>query len=504
MFRSYPMPQKEFGLPQFFSGGTAVKEPCELYIGDEKVMLNAARVSAMPFNRWWPGHQRPEDQTEIAPFAAFASDSPVFVRVIPAKQFREAVVRPSSKGIIPRAENGGICFTLPGPGQYTLETDGTHGALHLFIDPEKPYDILPGGANVFYYGPGVHEPGLIELHSGQTLYIAEGAVVYGRVHAEDAENIRIIGRGILDSSKITEDPALELDLSPHFNVHDAERPGTIVLEYCSDILIDGVILRDPLFLALRPICCSRCVIDNVKIIGCWRYNSDGIDFLNCTDSAARNCFVRSFDDSLCIKGFFFLHQGYFFHNRRTYDVTDNVRFEHCVVWNDWGKALEVGVDLCAREIRNCAFTDCDIIHGTSVMLDVSNCDYAEVYDILFENIRVEYDPVIQPPVIQSADADAYMPDDGSAYRPALIVSELFVSREVSQGGVVRGNHHGLVFRDIHVISAAMPPSRFRGYDGAHTVRDVTVENLTLNGKRIGSLWEGNIAVLEYTDDIRLF
>ena len=39
--------------------------------------------------------------------------------------------------------------------------------------------------------------GLIELKSGQTLYVDEGAVVYGMIYAQDARDIKIMGRGIL-------------------------------------------------------------------------------------------------------------------------------------------------------------------------------------------------------------------------------------------------------------------------------------------------------------------
>ena len=39
--------------------------------------LNTARVSAYPFNRRWPGHQRQIEQTELVNFLSFAMDKPV-------------------------------------------------------------------------------------------------------------------------------------------------------------------------------------------------------------------------------------------------------------------------------------------------------------------------------------------------------------------------------------------------------------------------------------------
>ena len=37
-------------------------------INGQDVETNTARVSAIPFNRRWPGHQRSEDQTELINF----------------------------------------------------------------------------------------------------------------------------------------------------------------------------------------------------------------------------------------------------------------------------------------------------------------------------------------------------------------------------------------------------------------------------------------------------
>ena len=56
-------------------------------------------------------------------------------------------------------------------------------------------------AGVRYFGPGVHHPGKIQLKSGETLYVAGGAVVYTAVEARGAVGVRIRGRGIIDTSQ---------------------------------------------------------------------------------------------------------------------------------------------------------------------------------------------------------------------------------------------------------------------------------------------------------------
>ena len=48
-----------------------------VFVNGEEVGLNTARVSAVPFNRRWPGHQRQTDQTEMIQFLSLASDEPL-------------------------------------------------------------------------------------------------------------------------------------------------------------------------------------------------------------------------------------------------------------------------------------------------------------------------------------------------------------------------------------------------------------------------------------------
>ena len=58
-----------------------------------------------------------------------------------------------------------------------------------------------GDPNVLYFGPGVHRPGKIELKSGETVYIAGGAVVYTAIGGRGVSGVRILGRGIIDTSE---------------------------------------------------------------------------------------------------------------------------------------------------------------------------------------------------------------------------------------------------------------------------------------------------------------
>lgn len=98
-------------------------------IGGERATPWLCRVSAMPYNTVWPGHQRPLEQTESASFLSFEMQEPVEVRLTANRPFAEAVVRPLNKGVQPRVSGREIAFTIAQPGAYTVELDGFHRAL---------------------------------------------------------------------------------------------------------------------------------------------------------------------------------------------------------------------------------------------------------------------------------------------------------------------------------------------------------------------------------------
>ncbi len=469
-------------------------EKYKIFVNEKKIDIHEARVSKMPFNRHWPGHQRPLDQTLMSGFVSFDVTGETVIKIECNFDFRTVVVRPLSYGIVPVKEGNTITFTITRPCQTVVEFDGMQEVIHLFANPAE--EVVRCSDNDLYFGPGEHNVGRIVPKSGQTIYIDSGAVVYGEIFAWDVENVTIAGRGILDHSKIHPETNLnQEDVDPL-------RPSPILFQYSKNIVIKDIIVRDPCFLAVRPIACEDVTIDNIKIIGCWRYNSDGIDFINTRRGIVKNCFVRSFDDSICLKGFYYLYQGEMFHNHKTYDTMEDITIENCVIWNDWGNALHVGVDLCAKEIKNCIFRNCDVIHSTFSVLNIANVDYAEVFDMVYEDIRIEYDDITQQPKIQESDHDKYIFDPNSLYMPTLLVMLIF-KNQYSFGGKKRGKIRNVVFKNISVTAPQMPPSYIRGYDDEFSIDGVVLENITLNGKTVSGIDEMNIDLNEYAKNIIL-
>lgn len=479
----YPLPSGE------------VAAPITLTADGQPLPVSLCYVSAYPYNRRWPGHQRTTDQREPAYFARLMAACPVTFHYTPAQAFTVCTVRPLSAKVTPVVKDGMVTFTLPGAGGYTVELDGLHNALHLFLDPPMAYSVSPDAAGVHYFGPGVHRIGILHLKDDETVYIDEGAVVYGSIHGEGVNRVRILGRGILDNSENVEEILFEVDElgDGSVDVGNSRREHTIHLVDSGDIEIEGITIRDSLVYNIACFGCSDLTIKNCKTIGCWRYNSDGIDLHNCRNAHVADCFVRTYDDSLCAKG----HSGY------RYDTCEDILFENCVIWNDWGKGLEIGAETRAEHLRRIVFRNCDIIHLTGPAIDIMNVDYGKVHDVLFEDIRIEYDPVIQRPTIQKDDDTPFVADPNSTYMPLAVCFNIEKHPEYSSGLERRGSIYDITLRTIRIHADRMPPSSFGGYDEEHAVYNVIVDGLFLGDRRITTLEEAQFHLGQYVRDIKI-
>ena len=460
-------------------------------INGNEVKTEKARVSAMPFNRRWPGHQRSMDQSEVIDFVLYEGEGTFEFEIKPETKSNNVVIRPASLNITPEVSDDGIIrFTLDKPSYFTVEPYGRQNALHVFVDYPEEYNINKEDENVLYFGEGEHNVGMINLKSNQTLFIDKGAIVYACVHAVHADNIKIIGRGILDNSRNKEQILFEANEEYNSTaVQNVKRLHTIQPEYCNNIEIEGITIRDSLVYNIRPIGCENLNIKNVKVIGCWRYNSDGIDMHNCINVNIENCFLRTFDDSICIKGLdcYFAKKvdeavnAAMYQKGKSYDTFRNVRIRNCVIWNDWGKSLEIGAETKAEEICDIVFENCDIIHVTGAVLDCMNVDYANVHNVIYRNINIEYDDIIPQPLIQRTDAQEYEMID-TEYSPHLIRIEVCFHHEYSAGSQKRGKNQNMLFENIRLYGRHTPKLYFSGYAEDADTSDITIKSLYLNDK----------------------
>ena len=437
------------------------------------VPVLSCRVSAYPFNRPWPGHQRDINQTEEGAYVRFGSDNEFTLNIKPKHSYNKVVIRPLSKGITPVInEDGSVTATFPGKGQYTIEFDDTHHAVAVFADPEKEFDVNKDDPDTLYFGPGVHEFNSgITLKDNQTVYIDKDAVLYGGFIAENAKNIRIVGYGILDNSKC--------DILP------------VRLNNCSNITVDGLTIIDTCTWTLVFRGGENFDVKNVKLYGFWRYNADGCDFCNVRNASIKDSFIRSFDDCIVVKGLKSAEE----------QPVDGILAENCVLWCDWGRALEIGAENCAPYIRNITFKNIDIIHGMDVMLDVQQGDRADIENVLYEDIRAEYSAVAQAPMIQKGEEDVYI-NRNPDWTPFLII--LCIRQNSYSHDATTGSLRGFTFRNIYVTTedGRLPLSDIGTNVEGSVIENLTFENIVFDGKRAETAKDAGIRL--YTCNNAIF
>ena len=460
-----------------------------------------ARVSAMPYNTVWPGKQRPLEQTELASVLNFETDEEIEFEVEVAWDFKEAVVRPLSKNVKVEVR-GRVCkFTIKSCGQYTLEIDGYNKPLNIFIDPVM--DFVAKTENVIRYEAGIHY-GDIEIESNTTVILERGAILYGNISAYGADNVNIIGYGMIDGSceKHRSDTLLipirwaDTDIPVDKKAYDeyAARfnilKGNVRFLRCTNCTLKGVTLRDSSTFSVVPAACDNVEIDGVKIIGMWRYNSDGIDVFNSSNVTIKNSFLRDFDDCVVLKGI----KGWDDRN------VENILVENCVVWCDWGRNLEVGAETNAPEFRNIIFRNCDCIHGSYCMLDVQHQNRADAHNIIFEDIRCEFTKYQMGESFQ-ADMNAPYPNNQPAQHPLLMELALYGEGRYGGGDMRAGVMHDVMFKDITVYTddIAFVNSKFHGWDDEHDIKRVLVSNVVINGEKVTP----KIEIGNYVSDVTI-
>jgi hypothetical protein len=463
--------------------GEPVSDDYAVIVGGTALPVYPCRVSAEPLNQMWPGYQRPLDQTEMAAFAYCDCAGPVSVQVTPKREIQSVVIRPLSRNITPAIKDGHINFKVSGPGPLTVEVNGWHNALHLFISPPEVAAPSADDPNVRYFGPGVHHPGKIVLQSNQTVYVAAGAVVYGCIAAQQASNIKILGRGIVDVSEFER----------------GKGGGAIRLRDCTDITIDGLVLRDPDVWCCTLQGCRQAEIGNLKLVGLWRYNSDGIDLCNSQDIHVHDCFVRAFDDCIVLKGL--MGRGGNGRPSFTDRPVKGILVERCVCWNDWGRALEIGAETSTPEIADVIFRDCDVIRTDYIAMDIQHGHRAKVHDIRFENIRVEADDFNLRPVLQKAKDEKYVINPQDDWRPYVMY--IIIEPNSWSPDPLHGTVRNVVFKDITVTSKLFLPTHFQGLDAEHDISGVTIENLVVNGKRCNNAEEAHLQTNAYVSDVKI-
>lgn len=378
-----------------------------------------------------------EADTALSSFVSFSIDGEAKVSVSTPSPAKSAAILPSSAGIKPAIDGNRISFSISKPGQYVLEVDGDWvKSLQIFANAFESDAPSPNDPNVIYFGPGTHQVETVTVGSGKTLYIAEGAVVYGNCSPDSpkgpifslkGDNIAVRGRGIIDGSKCP------------------FRTRSIMNIRGRNIKVEGVTLRDAGGWTMPAMGCDGLKIENIKLFG-WRGNSDGIDICGCRDVEVSSCYLRTWDDLVVVKT-----------GNPKDGESRNIFVRKCVLWNELAHCLSLGAEM-RRNVENVVFSDCDVIRdkGRESALRVFHCDSAEIRNIVFDNIRFD-------------ECQSFL--------------SLWIGKTVWSKDAERGRIDNVVFKNIHASGNNLA-IELMGFDERHMIRNVEFDDVTANGKPV--------------------
>jgi hypothetical protein len=415
-------------------------------------------------------------------FASFDFTGRVHVVVkpafLPAERVNDLSLHPLSRGILPRQDEAQVSFDLDKPGSVTVIVNGDryNRPLHIFANP--PVKPPPDGAIVF--GPGRHETGMhdpIVLKSGQTLYLAGGAWVEGFVQARNATNIHIMGRGVLSQSAAT--------VPNSYHKRPVGRMG-IDLHGCRDVAIGGIILtRSVPNWSARVSDCDRVHVANFHVVAPVTPSTDGFNPCNSRDVTIEDCFFRTGDDCIAIKG----NTGGGVGTQpnvppATQPPIENIAVRRCVFWSEANNAVVVGPETRARYYRNIVFRDCDVIHKEADWKEASVFSVLSIHgtpmsNIVFDDLRVEH-----------------------------ARGRLFLFGFVDSIFNIPGNHTfpgemaGIAIRNVHLAPGLRSKSDFRGWAADKQVRDVTIEGLCIGHESVCDANSMGLSTNRFVSNVR--
>ena len=206
-----------------------------------------------------------------------------------------------------------------------------------------------GGRLVFYVGR--YLTGTFYLKSNVTIQLEEGAILVGSLNPLDyemnnnwtalifalnQENIGITGKGVVDGrgfevagnlvdliqKGVISDP-LKYD-----RPRETIRPQNIYFRGCRNVIIRGILLKDPGSWNQQYDQCRNVVIDGITVDSKSYWNNDGIDIVDCDSVSITNSYFDAADDGICLKSHSadFICQNVYIHNNTVRTSANGIKF----------------------------------------------------------------------------------------------------------------------------------------------------------------------------------
>lgn len=436
----------------------------QAFFEDKKLEIHKCKIFPAPYNE-----QKNQE------FVSFILKNSGKLSISSKEKISSMVIRPKSLNLKYTYDEANIVIDIEKPCNFSVEINGCiNSNLLVFASPEREY--ADNYKNVIRFTAGQQDVGKIKITEDNTaVYFDEGALADGKIEINNCKNVGIFGCGIISERKYDKLP----------------------MRICVDVLaseqvvIQDITICESLFWCLRIVSCNGVLIDNVKIIGS-RGNNDAIDVCSSKNVTVTNCFTRTWDDSLVVKAIdchdktspHFVFEGSDTDMTAVFEKlgdVENIRFSDCVLWNDFARPIELGVSLRADRVHNIRYENIDIIHSTTgyPLIGAHHGDRAEIYDVMFENIRIEDVPGAQLFDFRITDSEWNL-------------------------DTKKGCMHDFTFKNIQLVdSPAYIPemSRLEGFDKEHGISNFTFENIIMCGKAAKNTDEMNLICLDYVDNV---
>ena len=344
-------------------------------------------------------------------------------------------VRPDSYGIKPEVVADTLRFTLDRPRNIVVQVnDDLFDCLQLFAREIEKSRPKPDDPDVLHFGPGVHTTadGFLYVPSGKTVYVHGGALLKATVVFKDVRDARITGRGVLAGTKA----------------------GGVLVEGSTDISVGAVTMLNP-----NGYACQIGESADVSVKGMCAFSSkgwgDGIDVFSSTDVTIDGVFMRNSDDCIAL----------YTHRWEYYGDTRNITVRNSTLWADVAHPINIGTHGntdTPEVLENLIFENLDICDHREPQMGYQGCIALNPGDSnLIRNVRV----------------DGVRVED---FRWGQLIHMRIAYNTKYNTSVGRGIENVYV-KDLSYTGKPLGTCIMLGYDADHPIKDVTFENLVVNG-----------------------
>jgi polygalacturonase len=286
------------------------------------------------------------------------------------------------------------------------------------------------------------------------------------VYAENATNIKITGKGIINGR------GFKTNFPEKIDGNLGERPMLMRFINCKDVHFSDITFMNSASWCTHMIDCDSVILQNVSIDCHVNINNDGFDLDGCRNVLIENCNIRSDDDAICLKS-------------TTTRLTENIIVRNCRAVSHTS-AFKCGTS-SRGGFKNISITDCDFSDSRVGVIKLMVVDGGILEDVTISNIKMEN---VEGPIFIRL---------GNRGRKYDVPTEQIYKKEVESEGAAVGSVKNITIRNIkaNVISDNLSRNgiMISGIPG-HYIENVSLEDIEISYPGGGTVEDSKKTVAE--------